>query len=265
MMDGDTCEITCNQGFKDVGFLTCKAGMFVGIVNCFPADMDLSNLVEVAMVSSAIGLAMDISALSAAEAEAALKGALASGLGLSSADIAALAVTLDSRRLAAGKASRRLDAHQAGYEVSYQAVVPDGQDSGQLAAKAGAVGAPGDTQSAFLDGFPPTVTVDQESLKVTQAPRTFSATIVRSEDGSVLAPAPPPMPTLPPVDDPTPVPTPPPPTGTGTGGAPAPKAKEEEEGSGAMIGGIIGAIVGVIVLGGIGFFVMTKMKKKGSE
>jgi hypothetical protein len=266
MKDGEQCSVVCMDTFQSVGKLTCSAGTFVGIANCFEAGMDLSLIQEVEMMSSAIGIAMDLSSVSDTVAQAALTAALAAGLGVSSNDLPTVAVSMGSRRLAAGKGSlRRLQS--AGYEVAYQAIVPDNSDPGALAAKASAVGAPGATQDAFVGGFPDTIEVDQSSLKVTQAPRTFSATILRDPNGGAYAPAPPPMPVLPtppPTPPATPPPTPPSSSGTGTGGSSS-TTKEEDDNTGAIIGGVVGGVIALALIGGLAYYFLVVKAKKQSE
>merc|ERR1719487_888991 len=93
-------------------------------------------------------------------------------------NIAKVDIGSGGRQLAA---QRRL---QAGYEVAYQVIITPGTDPAALAAKASGIGAGGASQDLFIAAFAEAgVTVDASSLKVTQAPKTFKATIVRGEDG----------------------------------------------------------------------------------
>merc|ERR1719217_270477 len=127
--------------------------------------------------------------------------AIAKMLMVEDKDIAKVDIGSGGRRLAA---LRRL---QAAYEVAYQVIIPPGINAAALAAKASGIGVGGASQDLFIAAFDEAgVKVDASSLKVTQAPKTFKATVVRGDDGKAVAPSPA-IPNVP--SPPTPPSTPP--------------------------------------------------------
>jgi len=255
MKDGDDCQLGCAEGFQPVGNFVCNNGAFTGILNCLNAA-DAAKQELVVLMASAFGLVVDLTGMDDTGVRALFTSAIGSCLGIETRDVATVDIGMGGRRLAG---ERRL---QAGYEVAYQAVIPDNLDAATIAARASGIGAGGASQDLFLNAFSEAgVTVDASSLKVTQAPKTFSATIVRGADG-VLAPAPPPIPTPPP---PTPAPTPPTPPVTPTPTpTPAVAEKEEDSNVGAIIGGVVGGLVALLLIGGAAYYFLV-IKKKQTE
>lgn len=260
MKDGDECQLQCAEGFQAVGQFLCNNGKLDGILTCLSAAL-AASAVEVALLSSAFALTIDLGGMDEASILALFTTVTAKTLGVSENDMAKVDIG-SSRRLAA---QRRL---QAGYEVAYQAVIPEGTDPAAIAAKASGIGSGGASQDALVGAFAAAgKTVDPNSLKVTQAPKTFTATIVRGEGGKPLAPAPPAIPTVAPVV-PTPTPTPPPttPTGPPTPSPTTSTATEDEGGSnvGAIVGGVVGGLVALLLIGGAAYYFLV-VKKKQTE
>eukprot|EP00747_Dinoflagellata_sp_TGD_P154744 gnl/TRDRNA2_/TRDRNA2_177530_c0_seq3.p1 gnl/TRDRNA2_/TRDRNA2_177530_c0~~gnl/TRDRNA2_/TRDRNA2_177530_c0_seq3.p1 ORF type:complete len:367 (-),score=84.86 gnl/TRDRNA2_/TRDRNA2_177530_c0_seq3:205-1272(-) len=259
LKDGDDCALQCATDFVAVGKFLCNNGKLDGILTCLDqASADAA--VEVEMMSSAFSLVVDLTGMSEDDIMNLFKGVIATTLGIDQNDVAKVDIASSGRRLAA---QRRL---QSGYEVAYQAIVPPGQ-AAAIAAKASGIGSGGAAQDAFLKAFADAgVTVDASSLKVTQAPKTFTATIVRSADGGVKAPAPPPIPTVPPPPTTTPSPTPPPtpPPTPGGSGASSDDGDDDGGNTGAVIGGVVGGVVALGLIGGAAYYFLV-VKKKGTE
>jgi len=259
MKDGDECQLQCAEGFQAVGQLLCNNGKLDGILNCLDAEQ-AASAVEVELMSSAFALAIDLGGMDEASILSLFTTVTATTLGVSENDMAKVDIG-SSRRLAA---QRRL---QAGYEVAYQAVIPEGTDPAAIAAKAAGIGSGGASQAALIGAFADAgKTVDPSSLKVTQAPKTFTATIVRGEGGKPLAPAPPAIPTVPPPPTPTPTPQPTTPTGPPTP-SPTPSTATEDEGGsnvGAIVGGVVGGLVALLLIGGAAYYFLV-VKKKQTE
>eukprot|EP00747_Dinoflagellata_sp_TGD_P154223 gnl/TRDRNA2_/TRDRNA2_177480_c14_seq1.p1 gnl/TRDRNA2_/TRDRNA2_177480_c14~~gnl/TRDRNA2_/TRDRNA2_177480_c14_seq1.p1 ORF type:complete len:647 (-),score=105.32 gnl/TRDRNA2_/TRDRNA2_177480_c14_seq1:145-2061(-) len=250
MKDADECQVTCAEGFVPVGKLLCNNGKLDGIITCLSAEQ-AEAAEEVEMVSSAFTLQIDLTGKDQGEILSLFTSVIAKTLGIDENNIAKVEVSQVSRRLAA---QRRL---QAGYEVAYQAIVPEGVDVAAIVAKASDIGSGGDAQAVFLQAMADEgVTVDASSLKVTVAPKTFTATVVRGEGGKPIAPSPPEIPTVPPPEPPTEAP----PAETP---APAPAAEEEGGGNvGAIVGGVVGAVVGLVIIGGVAYYFLVVRKRQ---
>jgi hypothetical protein len=260
MKSGSTCKIACSDGYEPAGELTCDDGTFTGIIMCVEPGT-ATETVEI--MSSAFALAVSLPpGMDSDGIQSLFTGVVAKTLGIDTTDVAKVDVSGTRRRL---EGDRRLQAQ--GYEVAYQAVIPAGTDPAEIAAKASGIGSGGDSDSLLMAAFAEAgAEVDASSLKVTKAPKTMTATIVRSADGGIKTPSPPVIPTPPPPEpEPTPAPTPattPAPTpADGTG-----DSDEEEEGgnTGAIIGGVVGGVVALLIIGGVGFFLYSK-SKKGAE
>jgi hypothetical protein len=263
MKDGEWCKLECNAGFAPIGDLLCNNGVLDGIIMCLN-EADAKDAEPVEMMSSAFALVVDLTGMTADDILSLFTGVIAATLGVSESDVAKVDIADSSgRRLAL---QRRL---QSGYEVAYQAIIPAGTDPAAIAAKASGIGSGGASQAALLDAFKAAGRpVDASSLKVTKAPKTFTATIVR-KGGKPLAPSPPPIPTVPPSSavtpaPPPPPPPPPPPSGTGTGGATTKTAEEEDDNTGAIVGGIVGGLVALLIIGGAAYYFLV-VKKKQTE
>eukprot|EP00747_Dinoflagellata_sp_TGD_P105180 gnl/TRDRNA2_/TRDRNA2_169470_c3_seq1.p1 gnl/TRDRNA2_/TRDRNA2_169470_c3~~gnl/TRDRNA2_/TRDRNA2_169470_c3_seq1.p1 ORF type:complete len:755 (-),score=73.74 gnl/TRDRNA2_/TRDRNA2_169470_c3_seq1:164-2197(-) len=268
MRDGDMCQLTCGPGLEAVGELVCNAGSLTGIINCLNPEQ-AAWAQKVPLMSSTLAMAIDLSAVSDEEATAAIKGSLSVALGLETKDVASVVITASSARRLAGRNFLRRTQGSPGYDVAYQAVVPEGVDSTVLTANAVQIGTPGSVQDSFVNAFPANIVVDRESLRVTVAPRVFIATVVMSDSGEVIAPAPPPIPSI---SITTPAPTPGGATTTngdsrdpvtigGSDTAPSPAAEESGGNTGAVIGGIVGALAAIGIMGG-GAYYYFKMKQK---
>merc|ERR1712139_170614 len=150
--------------------------------------------------------------------------------------------------------------------VEYEFLVPAG-----VATSADALAkAIGDNKAAFEDAMEKKY-VEAYTAATGSAPKGFSVEASATAGTKTITVAPPtPAPTpSPPAPSPTPPPSPPSPPATtapappSPTGAPAPSVTEEEDdsGSGAVIGGVIGALVGVALLGGLFYM----WKKKNSQ
>merc|ERR1712139_248299 len=151
--------------------------------------------------------------------------------------------------------------------VEYEFLVPAGMGtSADALAKA-----IGDNKAAFEDAMEKKY-VEAYTAATGSAPKGFSVEASATAGTKTITVAPPtPAPTpSPPAPTPAPTPSPPSPPATTAApappsptGAPAPSVTEEEDdsGSGAVIGGVIGALVGVALLGGLFYM----WKKKNSQ
>eukprot|EP00747_Dinoflagellata_sp_TGD_P107306 gnl/TRDRNA2_/TRDRNA2_170098_c1_seq3.p1 gnl/TRDRNA2_/TRDRNA2_170098_c1~~gnl/TRDRNA2_/TRDRNA2_170098_c1_seq3.p1 ORF type:complete len:1155 (-),score=157.59 gnl/TRDRNA2_/TRDRNA2_170098_c1_seq3:85-3441(-) len=210
MQDDETCEVACAASFVFVGTISCSDGQIVGVGMCYPADTNFGLVQEVTMISSTLSLALDLSKVSQAVASKSVKKSLAAALQIAVSNVVSIAITRADRRLnrddepsPADKVKSLVNAllqlgtpkHERqlasrGYDVVYQAVVPDGVEAATLVAKAVEIGFPGATQSLFLNSFPDDIPVDESSIAVKVAPRSFTAQVLLDEDGKVRAPAP---------------------------------------------------------------------------
>merc|ERR1711904_526627 len=172
-MGGEICQLQCNEGFVPVGGLLCNNGKLDGIITCLNQEL-ADKAVEVEMMSSAFALVVDLEGMDEDGIMSLFIGVIAKTLGVAESDVAKVDIADGSgRRLAA---QRRL---QSGYEVAYQAITPPGTDPAAIAAKASGIGSGGASQAALLAAFADAgVEVDASSLKVTQAPKSFTATVV---------------------------------------------------------------------------------------
>jgi hypothetical protein len=251
LSEGDECKTTCETGKTVVGSFTCRSGSLTGFSTCYDSS-DTNYVTEtVTTVSSTISLVFDLSGVTFADAVAAVSKSLAKALGVPAGNVAVDKIEEVARRLDASS-QRRLAAKK--YEISYQVIVPDGMDPSDLAAKASDIATPG---SAVAKAF--TAAMQSESLpvsgiKMVAAPRTYTSTVVKGKDGIMIPKGPSAAK-----------------KSGGGGGAPAPviggAAKDAEEdsggGAGAIIGGVIGGLVGVCICGAAVYFLV--FRKKGQQ
>eukprot|EP00747_Dinoflagellata_sp_TGD_P154236 gnl/TRDRNA2_/TRDRNA2_177480_c1_seq4.p1 gnl/TRDRNA2_/TRDRNA2_177480_c1~~gnl/TRDRNA2_/TRDRNA2_177480_c1_seq4.p1 ORF type:complete len:1607 (-),score=271.05 gnl/TRDRNA2_/TRDRNA2_177480_c1_seq4:140-4501(-) len=253
MKDGDKCQLQCAEGFEAVGDFVCNNGRLDGILNCLDADR-AAQAEEVQLMSSAFALAVDLAGMSQDEILSLFTAVIARVLTVGEEDIAKVDIGASGRQLAA---QRRL---QARYEVAYQAIISPGTDPAALAARATSIGAGGASQDLFIAAFAEAgVTVDASSLRVTQAPRTFKATVVRGDDGKPVAPSPA-IPTAPPTQ-PSPQPTEAPSPGEPT---PVSKPTGKARNVGAIVGGAVGGVMALLILAGVAYYAWI-VKRKTSE
>jgi hypothetical protein len=250
MSDGDKCTVTCGEGLTATGDFVCLSGEITGIATCYDSTSDL-QVEEVQMIASTLKMSMDLSGIDIADAKAAVSKSLASALGVDAADVIVGSIKESGSRRLDASSPRRLAA--AAYDISYQVVVPDGTDPSSLITKATDIGTPGSAASSAFTSAMESEALPVSGIELVAAPRQFTATVVKSSDGSIVTPAP---------DVSIAVPSPPP----GGSTAPAPAEEESSEsgggGMGAVIGGVVGGLFG---LGIVGFLVYWFVIRKKSQ
>jgi len=254
MSDGSQCKATCESGYTATGQLTCKQGTLVGFSTCMDdADKTLKT-VERTMITASFKLDLDLGSLTPAEAQTSVKAALAEALAIETKDIVTLTITRTSRRLAGlADGFRRLAGDK--YEVKYEMIAPtDPAAREKLIAKASFQD--GGVTNAFASKLKSSgITADVSSIAMTSAPATYTATIVMSESGEIVTPAP----------AATTTPAPAASVGGGSGSTVSTDAGGGDSSGGAPVGAIIGAIAGLVVIGIVGFLVWKFVIKKGAQ
>jgi len=245
MSDGDTCTVTCGTDMTATGNFRCLSGSLSGLSTCYDSSDSTLKVESVLMVSARMRMSLDLSGTTMGKAKTAISNSLAKALEVDATSVIVDKIEEISSRRLDTSSQRRLQG--SSYDISYQVIVPDGTDPSSLIAKATDIATPGSAVSAAFTSAMLSESLPVSNLELLAAPRQYTATVVRSSDGSIVTPAPT-------IIDP----------GTVTTDPTAPAAVEESGGggAGAIIGGIIGGLFG---LGIVGFLVYWFVIRKKSQ